>query len=445
MDTCDVAILGAGPYGMSVAAHLCQSKWIDLRVLGEPMSFWERHMPAGMLLRSPRVASHISDPQGQLTLDSYEKASAARFAGKVPPTITEEFIARDMAKEIPLQDFVKYGHWFLRQARLPIDPRIVSRIEPASKGFRLFLEDGKSLHAGKVIVAGGIAPFSRIPKPFANLPPGLASHTSHHSDLNEFRDKEVLVIGGGQSALESAALLNEAEAHVEVLVRDSVVRWLGVKRRWMHGKTFGWMLYGPADVGPPGVSVLVQRPNLYRRLPRAIQDWWGPRSIRPAASYWVKARTADVSIRTGRFVVRARPEGERVRVELNDGSEGAFDHVLLGTGYQVDITRYPFLSAEILEKIERVDGFPVLNEGFESSMHGLHFVGAPAAWSFGPLMRFVAGTEFASPAVAHRILHAKERHHSKVSWIAPFTEPYSSAALPRTSSESSEGAALVRK
>ena len=409
MDKCDVAVLGAGPYGLSVAAHLRQSKLMDLRVIGEPMSFWERHMPAGMLLRSPRVASHLSDPRRRFTLDAYEKANGNAFKVKVPPTVTEDFIARDMAKKIPLQDFVKYGRWFLKQADLPIDSRIVSSVELASGGFDLVFEGGESLRAKRVVVASGIAPFARIPKPFADFPPGLVSHTSHHHDLSKFRDQEVLVVGGGQSALESAVLLDEAGAHVQVLVRGPVMRWLGIKSRWMHGKIVGRMLYGPADVGPAGISLLVQRPNLFRRLPRAVQDLWGPRAIRPAASCWVKARTANVRINTGRFVVQARSQGERIRVRLNDGSDSQFDHVLLGTGYQVDIARYPFLSSQAVEKIERVGGFPVLDEGFETSLPGMHFVGAPAAWSSGPLMRFVAGTEFACPAVAHRILHVGER------------------------------------
>jgi FAD-dependent urate hydroxylase len=437
MDTCDVAILGAGPYGLSVAAHLRQSKFMDLRVLGEPMSFWERHMPAGMLLRSPRVASQISDPMGRLNLDAFEKANGNRFTVNVPSTVTEKFIAREMAKRVPLQNFIKYGHWFLQQTDLPIVSGVVSQVEPAWGGFRLVFEGGGSLEAGRVVVAAGIAPFAHTPETFAGLPSSLVSHTSRHNDLNKFRDKEVLVIGGGQSALESAVLLDEGGARAEVLVREPVVHWLGMKHRWMHGKMAAWMFYGPADVGPPGISLLVQRPNLYRRLPRATQDLWGRRAICPAASCWVKARTANVRIHTGRFVVWARPEGERVRVRLDDGSERVFDHVLLGTGYRVDIERYPFLSEQILAKIERVGGFPVLDQGFETSLPGMHFVGAPAAWSFGPLMRFVAGAEFASPAVALRILHPKKRCQ-KVSWKALSKERYGDPLPPHPSNKSTE-------
>jgi len=408
MDKCEVAVLGAGPYGLSVAAHLRRLS-LDIRVIGEPMSFWERQMPAGMLLRSPRVASHISDPHGRFTLDNYEREKGSPFVVKVPPTVTDDFIRRDMAKKVPLHDFVDYGKWFLRQADLPIDSRLVSNVEHAADGFRLRFGNGESLCAARIIVAAGVAPFARIPKPFADLPACLASHTSHHKDLSKFRGKDVAVIGGGQSALESAVLLDETGARVEVLIREPVVRWLGIKRRWMHSKLVAPMFYGRADVGPAGVSLLVQRPHLFRRLPRAMQDWWGPRAIRPAASCWVKARAANVRIHTDRFVVQARPEGDRVRLQLSDGSARVFDHALLGTGYQVDIAHYPFLSAQILEKIDRVAGCPVLDHGFETSLPGLHFVGAAAAWSFGPLMRFVAGTEFASPAVAHRIRLAQQR------------------------------------
>lgn len=412
MDKCDVAILGTGPYGLSIAAHLRQSNSLDLRVFGEVMSFWERHMPAGMLLRSPRVASHISDPRRRLTLDAYE-AAAGRFSVKMPPIALEERYALDMAKKVPLEDFVKYGRWFAQQARLPIESRMISRVDLASDRFELSFVGGSSLKAKRLIIAGGIAPFARIPKVFADLPAPLASHASKHNDLGKFRNREVLVIGGGQSALESAVLLNEAGARVEVFVRQPMVRWLGTKHQWMHSKIFSGMFYGRADVGPAGVSLLVQHPDLYRRLPRKLQDKWAPRSIRPAASCWVMARASSVPIHTSRSIVWARVEGEKVRVRSNDGCERVFDHILLGTGYQVDIARYPFLSANVLERIKRVDGFPVLDNSFETTLPGLYFVGATAAWSFGPLMRFVAGAEFASPAVAGRILGSKERANAR--------------------------------
>ncbi len=389
MDKCDVVIVGAGPYGLSAAAHLRQLKGLDIRLFGEPMFFWERHMPEGMVLRSPWAGSHIADPDNRLTLDVYRSVNGNRHLGY----------------PIPSTDFIKYGHWFHKQIAVPTDRRKVVRTELAPSGYRLTLENGEAIHARRVVIAGGIQPFAYRPKMFEGLPASLVTHTSEQRDFGEFRDKEVLVIGAGQSALEAAAFLHEAGAHVEVLIRNSSLHWLR-HNGWKHAKAIAWMFYGRADVGPAGISLLVQQPNWFRRLPREIQNVWGRRAIRPAVSHRLEARTRHVPIHCGRFVVQARVEGERLRVRLNDGSERVVDHVVLGTGYRVNVALYPFLSPELLDNLEHVDGYPRLDAGFESSLAGLHFLGAPAAWSFGPLMRFVAGTEFAAPALSRRILHA---------------------------------------
>ena len=169
-----------------------------------------------------------------------------------------------------------------------------------------------------------------------------------------------------------------------------------------------WMLYGKGDIGPAGVSVFVQHPNLFRRLPRRIQDWWGPRAVRPAVFDRLMANT-DVAIHPSRFPVHARVEKDRVRVYLNDGSDRLVDHVVLGTGYRVDVSKYPFLSPALVERIQRVNGYPVLRCGFETSSPALHILGAPAAWSFGPIMRFVAGTEFAGRALMRTVKQSSRR------------------------------------
>jgi FAD-dependent urate hydroxylase len=191
---------------------------------------------------------------------------------------------------------------------------------------------------------------------------------------------------------------------VEVLVRKPIVHWLG-RHQWMHAKAIAWMLYGSADVGPAGVSLLVQRPNLFRLLPRRIQDQWAVRAIRPAAARWLRSRTQNVTIHANCQVTQARVAGD-------DGSERTVDHVILGTGYRVNIALYSFLPPPLLRLIDIAGGSPRLGPGFESSLHGLHFLGAPAAWSFGPLMKFVAGTEFTSRALTSRILQAKKAQRS---------------------------------
>jgi cation diffusion facilitator CzcD-associated flavoprotein CzcO len=340
-----------------------------------------------MLLRSPYVASNIADPEQALTLDDYQADKNRR-----------------LSRPVPLEHFVDYGRWFQQKALPRIDPRRVARIEK-NGAFQLELADGESLRAKRVIVAAGIMPFAWKPSQFRELPPELASHSSEHRDLASFAGKDVVVIGGGQSALESAALLDEGGANVELLVRAPRIYYL----RRAHGLSHRLgpltrLLFDPAEVGPAGISRLVSAPNWYRRLPRAVQDRFSVRSLRPAGAAWLQPRLEHVPITLSASVVSARDSGGQVELTLSDGSSRRSDHVLLATGYRVDISAYPFLPAELLERIACVGGYPRLSRGFESSLSGLHFLGAPAAWSYGPLMRFVAGTEFSAPTLTSAIL-----------------------------------------
>ncbi len=105
-----------------------------------------------------------------------------------------------------------------------------------------------------------------------------------------------------------------------------------------------------------------------------------------------------------RSVVGAATTKGRVQIVLDDDSVHIADHVILATGYRVDIAAYRFLSPMLLGQIAQTDGYPLLDAGLESSVAGLHFLGAPAAWSFGPMMRFVSGSSFAARALLKRVL-----------------------------------------
>lgn len=387
MTTCDVAIVGAGPYGLSTAAHLRAANGHSLRVFGEPMSFWQRHMPNGMFLRSPLVASNLSDPSSEFAL--------AKFAA---------FRKFELTAPLPLDHFVEYGQWFQQKNVPDLDRRAVSTVESTTDGFQLTLADGEKFKSRRVVVAAGIVPFARRLTQFANLPSDLASHSCDHKDLTKFAGTNIAIIGGGQSALESAALLHEAGAKVEVFIRESVVRYLK-QRPWVHKGIVGRTLYAWPDVGPAVLSRLVALPNMYKLFPRPLQNKWAARAIRAAGAEWLKPRMQKIPVFTSRWIEAAEPVegGRRVKITLNDGTQRQVDHVLQSTGFQVDIRKYPFLDGQLLKRIRIIDGFPVLDSGFESSVPGLHFVGAPAAWSFGPLMRFVAGVGFACRTVTQRI------------------------------------------
>lgn len=385
LSDCNVTIIGAGPYGLSLAAYL-RAAGVETLVFGKPMTFWENKMPAGMCLRSNWDASHIADPRHELTLDAYCQQNG-----------------NHVAKPIPLNRFVGYGHWYQRRAVPDVDRRGVCSVDTDEKGFKIVLNDGTSFTSRRVAVAAGIGAFAARPLEFKDIPSELASHSSEHNDLQKFKQKSIVVIGAGQSALESAALCKERGAEVEVIARGSSLNWVGEHPRLHHLGVLSKMLYSNRDVGPAGLSRLVAMPHLFRQLPRRLQDRFAYRSIRPAGSGWLRQRLTDVPITLGRKVIHAALTASQLRLNLDDGTERLVDHALLATGFRVDVSRYEFLSRSILKQLETAAGFPVLKPGLESSIPGLHFVGKPAAWSFGPLLGFVSGTEFASNELARSI------------------------------------------
>jgi FAD-dependent urate hydroxylase len=388
----DVAVIGAGPYGLSAGAHL-KANGLRVRVFGEPMEFWADKMPAGMLLRSPREASSISDPADAFTLEAYETAS-----GMQP------------AAPLPLETFVDYGRWFRRQLGSDLDTTAVTQVDRDGAGFRLALRVGKSIRASKVVVAAGIGSFQRKPAVFATLPREQVSHCYEGRKLKEFSCRRVAVIGAGQSALESAALLHESGAEVEVIVKNPELRWIGMHTWLHHLGPISTMLYSKHDVGPAGISRLVAAPKLVARIPLKLRDKIRKRAVRPAGSRWLPSRLAAVKITSSCTVRSASAQRDEIVLKLDDASERRVDHVLLGTGYDVDISRYGFLSPELVSSVRQFDGYPVLSGGLCSSVPGLHFVGATAARSFGPLLYFVAGTEFASQELVSHLVRNNEIH-----------------------------------
>ena len=381
----EVVVVGAGPHGLSAAVHL-RRLGIQAHVLGSPMGFWKA-MPEGMMLRSNMSATSMVETVGPLSLSAY-----AAHSGET------------VEQPVPLEDFVAYGMWVKDAAVPDVDERLVRRLERIPAGFALELEDGARVTARRVVIACGIAPFERMPTGFEHLSADRVSHTARHPDLSIFRGHRVAVVGGGQSAFECAALMRErGAAEVEVLARSRKVVWLrghGVKKRLGR---LGPIVYAPTDVGPLWYSRLVERPGLFGLLPRAAQDRIARRSIRPACSHFVRERLDPVRLSTGVELRTATPAGEGVRLSLSDGSTREVDHLMFGTGYKVDVTRYPFLDESVLVGLRRVDGFPILGYGLESSVPGLYIVGAPAAWSFGPIMRFVSGSWYSGRAVSRAI------------------------------------------
>ena len=165
MQNCDVAIVGAGPYGLSIAAHL-KAAGVGFRIFGEPMGFWLNHMPRGMHLKSEGFASSLFEPSGQFTLASYCKERGLEYA--------------DIGKPVPLDVFASYGIEFQKRYVPELETEKVLSVQRSTNGFRLVLENGEAFGARRVVVAVGQSYYAYVPPELSVLPKGVATHSSEH-------------------------------------------------------------------------------------------------------------------------------------------------------------------------------------------------------------------------------------------------------------------------
>ncbi|GAA3053749.1 FAD-dependent oxidoreductase [Streptomyces glomeratus] len=394
-----VAVIGAGPFGLSTAAHL-RARGIAVRVFGEPMVSWRDHMPEGMLLKSTPVASNIDAPQRGHTLADYcDAAGIARL-------VTDEDI-------IPVETFIAYGEWFQQQLVPKLERvKVVSVDRRQGGGFELKLDSGEQFAARAVVVATGLSGLAHLPPELAAAaadgptPTGPVSHSSQHHDLTRFSGKELLVIGAGQSALETAALAAEAGAQVRVISRGQGKVAFGAPP-WDQPKLRPESPFGRAW----SLWALSYYPHPYRFLPARTRHYLVRRVLGPLGAWWLRDRfQSKVQVREVVAVVgAAAPDGSpvlTVRTHTGHTEELTADHVIAATGYRVDIAAMDFLGHELRTELAVSRGTPRLGPGYVSSVPGLYFTGLPAAASYGPVMRFVCGTEFASPRLAKHLAAA---------------------------------------
>lgn len=375
-------VIGAGPYGLSVAAHL-KAQGTPTRVFGKTMEFWQK-MPPKMYLKSVWTASTFGDPGGKYSLNQYVEAMK---------TTRQE--------PVPLPFFLDYGHWFQQHAVPDVDPTYVQKLSRDGNGFHLDLADGRAVKASRVIVAVGIELFTHVPDFAQGLPDSLTSHTQYHQDFSRFKGRKTIVIGSGQSGLETAALLHESGADVELIARGPVI-WID-RRLYRRTGAARHIFYPPTDVGPPGLNQLTARPLLYRKFSDETRQSLARRAIRPAGADWLRVRV-EHQVRTTPFtqIKKITPQGQGVCLELGDGTTREADYVFLGTGFKPDFHKLPFIDPVLCAEIQGQNGFPILNEWLESSVPNLHFAGALGGFTFGPICRFVAGSTFSAQQIARR-------------------------------------------
>jgi thioredoxin reductase len=384
----DVVVVGAGPYGLSTAAHLLHKKDLNVAIFGKPLQLWREYMPRGMFLRSYLEETNLSDPQKKYTLEAFLRQS----------TDTMPF-------PIPIEDFINYGLWFQKNVVPNVDETYVSSVERAEGGFLLTLEDGRRVFSRAVVMAVGLHYYAYSPEEYLKLPAGMVSHSFEYDGFERFAGKTVAIIGRGQSATESAALLQEAGASVHLITRKPI-DWLPPEQnrklmdriRWpKSGIAFGWKFW-----------IQEHFPYLFYRVPQDKKDVYISKYYLPLAADWLRDRLiGKVTLHESVQIQKFEAVNDHVVIHLSNNEVVTVDHVLLGTGYKVDVRKLPMLAPSLLETLQIDErDYPVLSHYFESSVPGLYFVGLVSMRYFGLLYRFVAGAK----ASAMRVSGAATRH-----------------------------------
>ncbi len=385
----DVAVVGAGPYGLSVAAYL-RNRGLKFRVFGQPMDSWTAHMPKGMMLKSDGFASNLYDPAGECTLKKFCSERGIEYADTGVPVRRETFCA--------------YGLAFQKRMVPDLENKLVTSIERMPNAFLLKLENGEALQARRVVLAVGITHFEYLPEKLAHLPPELLSHSARHQDPSKFRGRKVVVMGGGASALDLAGLLGESGADVQLVSRRPELRFhnkpTGKPRSWWQ------QLRHPQSGLGPGMRsrFFSDAPLAFHHLPERLRLLAVKKTLGPSGGWYIKDKVIG---RVPTFlgctpeIVSAKNGMAHLSLRMADGSrrEIATEHIIAATGYKPSVARLTFLSQAIRSAIRTVNTTPVLSSSFESSVPGLYFVGIAASNSFGPVMRFAFGAGFAAERV----------------------------------------------
>jgi len=388
MSSVDVAIIGAGPYGLSIAAHLAAQK-IEHRIIGNPMQFWSNIAAAGSAryLKSFCFGTNISTPSAGFSFADYSR-----------PRGLETF------EPCAISDFADYGRWFQQHQVSWVEPTNVTHVSRDTDRYSITLENGERFQAMQLVVATGLSYLANVPSEFASLPRSLVTHTSNIEAFSLFKGRRVAVIGAGQSALEAAALLNEAGARPQLLVRANEVSW---HTRASQDPTLWQRLRSPVSglgTGPKAWA-LTRYPGAMHRVPPKWRTRFVKTHLPAEGAWWLRPRVEGVvPIELGTTVVAAREESDGVALTLRHSKDAdvrsiKVDHVVAGSGYVVDVDRIEFLDSKLRSAIHRLEGAPKLNASFEASVPGLRFVGPISSMSFGPLFRFVVGAEYTARIV----------------------------------------------
>lgn len=402
----NVVIVGAGPYGLSLAAYL-KALGVDFRIFGNPMGFWLNHMPKGMRLKSEGFASFLYEPDSVFTLKHYCEREKLPYA--------------DLGLPVPLETFTAYGLEFQKKFVPELENKLVVSLRRSPEGFQVGLEDGEVVAARKVVLAVGLTYYAHVPPILSSLPEEFVSHSSKHNSVDRFKGREVAVAGAGASALDLAALLHQAGALVQLVARGPDISF---HTQRLRPPTLIDQLRAPITGIGPGWKLFwcTNLPLVFRLTPERFRFLVVEKILGPAPGWFIKDQVVGkVPFNLGVTITGASVQNGRVSLRLTDSSRTtrtlATDHVIAATGYKIDLRRLTFLDPDIQSGIRSVAHTPILSSNFETSVPGLYFIGVSATHTFGPLLRFAFGARFTSPRLS-RHLAKKCGTRSAKDWVS---------------------------
>lgn len=373
-----VVIIGAGPFGLSISAHL-SALGVDHLIVGRTNNTYRSLVPDGMLMKSEPYASTIASPDGKYTLAAFSASQGLDYVDRVGP------VTRDR--------FVEYVDWYTERLVPGVQDETVTEVTPVDGGFRVSFADAAPVTARRVVVATGVIPYHYLPAQLGGLPDDLLTHTAKHIELDDFKGRKVAVVGAGQSALEAAALLHETGANVQIIARTPQLSW-NVKNP-DYVSTLGQVKRPVVQLCEGWRCAFWNTPAAFRALPESYRIQKARTVLGPSGAWWLRDRVDGViDVLTGHGVKEAVAKGSGVRLILDGPGQPEIDadHVIAGTGFRVGLDRLPFLPEHLRSVITTVNNHPVVSRSGETSVPGLYFAGAPTVISIGPSARFVAGT-----------------------------------------------------
>jgi FAD-dependent urate hydroxylase len=388
----ETVILGAGPYGLSIAAHM-KARKLPFEILGTPLETWRAYMPDNMVLRSEPFASNLWDPRRKYTLKQFSAEKKTHY--------------QPICNPIPIREFLDYTEWFRQGAVGEVRDAKVQRLRRNSHNFILDLTDGSTVKARRVVVATGLMPFRHVPPEYSHLAAPLCMHSSMLGDLKRYSGRDCTIIGAGQSALETAALLSEAGARVRIIARKDQLSWN--TKPSAHRTLIDWICRPEAGICAGWSCWAVSElPRVFRWLfPAEKRHRFVASRYGPAGAWWLRERVeGKIELLLGHKIRQAEDAAGRVRlvVEGPDGpAEILTDHLIAATGFKTDLDRLEYLDPELKKNIKRESYAPLLDASFETSVPNLFFVGILSAPTFGPVMRFMFGAKHTAPILASRL------------------------------------------